>query len=210
MFYGCRHAVRHRQKVIWGGNTSSDRGGCRWDAMVVIAILFWLWFLVSVVILVRRSILRRRDRRMLAAPRCNSRCTTPPPSDSDADAVEAANRRDRAAGSRTGACRRRPFPPPAPRAPHPSPHRRARTGRRRTRPRCVERRDDRAGGRRTGDRRTGDRRHRDAVRVGAAHLVRSRHALRPWAASPLLHDARARRCRRRPLSPKNSNASGSR
>jgi hypothetical protein len=32
--------------------------------MVVIAILFWLWFLTSVVILVRRSIRRRRERRI--------------------------------------------------------------------------------------------------------------------------------------------------
>lgn len=32
--------------------------------MVVIAILFWLWFLASVVILVRRSIRRRRERRI--------------------------------------------------------------------------------------------------------------------------------------------------
>ena len=31
--------------------------------MVVIAILFWLWFLTSVVVLVRRSIRRRRERR---------------------------------------------------------------------------------------------------------------------------------------------------
>jgi hypothetical protein len=34
--------------------------------MVVIAILFWLWFLTSVVILVRRSIRRRRERRVRA------------------------------------------------------------------------------------------------------------------------------------------------
>jgi hypothetical protein len=32
--------------------------------MVVLAILFWLWFLTSVVILVRRSIRRRRERRI--------------------------------------------------------------------------------------------------------------------------------------------------
>ena len=32
--------------------------------MVVIAILFWLWFLASVVILIRRSIRRRRERRL--------------------------------------------------------------------------------------------------------------------------------------------------
>ncbi|HUP75326.1 MAG TPA: hypothetical protein VM282_19935 [Acidimicrobiales bacterium] len=32
--------------------------------MVVIAILFWMWFLASVVILVRRSIRRRRERRI--------------------------------------------------------------------------------------------------------------------------------------------------
>ena len=32
--------------------------------MVVVSILFWLWFLTSVVILVRRSIRRRHERRV--------------------------------------------------------------------------------------------------------------------------------------------------
>lgn len=85
--------------------------------MVVLAILFWLWFLTSVVILVRRSIRRRRERRarrdaMLVALHDEGVAEpTVEPADSAAPAIEPT---PVAAAPRPPAPTRAPAPAPTP------------------------------------------------------------------------------------------------
>ena len=95
--------------------------------MVVLAILFWLWFLTSVVILVRRSIRRRRERRvrrdaMLVA--LHDEGVAEPTVDHDVDVAPEVEPIPVAATPTPPAPTRAPAPPPAPTtaaAPTPAP-----------------------------------------------------------------------------------------